>query len=164
MDRKVITAAIVEQADRLLTFGIDRATIAARVGITEYVIGVMVGDKLRNGRKQQPQQQRSTRRRGPTRQGTDAVTIRRIQRMLAVGILNHAQIAHEVGVSSHLVARVARGRRAPVSTEHPPVFRDLGEHFVRKPIRCEVCGALISIVPCRACRICRVSQKNSSGP
>jgi hypothetical protein len=164
MDRRVITAAIVEQADRLLVFGIDHATIAARLGITEYVVDVMAGDRLRNGRKQPPQQQRSTRRRGPTHQGTDAVTIRRIQRMLAVGILNHSQIAREVGVSNHLVAKVARGRRAPVSTERPAVFRDLAEHFVRRPIRCKVCGALISIVPCRACRACDVSQKNSSGP
>src|SRR3972149_5188271 len=55
MDAEVITAAIVDQADRLLAFKIDHATIAARLGITECVVGVIAGDPHRNGRRQPPE-------------------------------------------------------------------------------------------------------------
>jgi hypothetical protein len=163
MDRREITAAVVEEADRLLAEGVEHATISARIGITQYVVRVMADDKLRIGRKQP--RQKSTRRGKRMHQGVDAATIRRIQRMLEVGILSHYQIAREAGVSDHLVGRVAAGRRAAVSTERPAVFKDLGERFLPTPIRCQGCRAMISIVPCRACRAQRPSsRKNPSGP
>ena len=150
MDRREITAAVVEQTDRLLAEGIDHAVIAARLGITEYVVGVIDGDKLGKGRSQP--QRPSKRRQSRTNRGVDAATIRMIQRMLQVGILNHGEIAREAHVSSHIVEQVASGRRAAVSTDRPVVLKDLGERFLPKPIRCSGCRAKISIVPCRACR------------
>jgi len=150
MDRREITAAVVEEADRLLAEGVDHAVIAARLKITEYVVQVIAGDKLRVGRRQPPQRHPSSAA-NPQR-GVDAATIRMIQRMLAVRILNHREIARETGVSEHLVGRVAAGQRLTLSTERPAVFKDLEERFLPQPIRCSGCHAMISIVPCRACR------------
>ncbi len=47
MYRKPITAAAIDHVDLLLAEGKDHALIAGRTGITEYVIGVIAGDKLR---------------------------------------------------------------------------------------------------------------------
>jgi len=149
-DRRGITAAVVEEADRLLAEGLDHATISARLGITQYVVGVMAGDTLRVGRPQ-PRQQ-FTRRVNNAGRGTDAATIRMIQRMLEVNILNFGEIAREAGVSRSVVEKVARGEREAVGTERPFVFEDLGERFLPRPVRCPGCGAMVSIVPCRACR------------
>jgi hypothetical protein len=161
MDRRQITAALVEEADRLLAQGMDHAVIVARLKITEYVVQVIGGDKLRVGRRQPPQHHPSAAV-NPSR-GVDAATIRMIRRMLAVGILNHREIAREAGVSDHLVGRVAAGQRLTLSTERLAVFKDLGEQFLPEPIRCSGCHALISIFPCRACRARRIFPKNSSG-
>ena len=46
MDHTVVTAAVITEADRLLAEGLDHATIAAQLGITEYVVGVVANDKL----------------------------------------------------------------------------------------------------------------------
>ena len=157
MNRPLITAAIVQETDRLLAEGIDHAVIAARLGITEYVVGVIDGDKLGKGRPQ-PQRPSGRRQGHTTNRGVDAATIRMIQRMLVVGMLNHKQIAREAHVSAHIVEEVASGRRSAVSTDRPAVFKDLGEHFLPEPIRCSGCRAKISIVPCRACRALRVED------
>jgi hypothetical protein len=148
MDRKVITAAIVERADRLLVFGIDAATIAARLGITEYVVDVIAGDRQRDGRRQPPDlHARQVRNR---QKAVDISVIRMIQRMLAVGILNHRQIAREAGVSINFVTQIATGDRTAVSMLRPVVGD--GERFVPESVRCGQCGRRIYVVPCWACR------------
>ena len=148
MKRSEITAAVVIDIDRLLAEGLDHAAIAARLGVTEYVVGVIAGDKIGKGRRPPPG--RSDRRVMNSSRGIDAVTLRRIQRMLQVGWFNHEQIAREAGVSGNLVSEVALGRR-PISTLRSMEV-DEGELFVPEPIRCGLCGALVSVVPCRACR------------
>jgi len=137
----------VEEADRLLAEKIDHAVIAARLGITEYVVEVIAGDKIGRRRKQPPQRHPSSAA-NPSR-GVDAATIRMIQCMLAVRWLNFGQIAREAGVSRNVVEKVARDERPVVSTERPFVFQDLGEKFLPEPIRCSGCHAMISIVPCQ---------------
>ena len=157
MDRKPITAAVVEAADRLLAFGIDYATIAARLGITEYVVSVMAGDELRVGR---PQPRDSYKRHIHNRQNTvDTTTVCMVQRMLAVGQLNRREIAREAGVSGNLVSQIAKGKRPAVTTTRVPL--EEGERFLPERIRCSVCGAKNFIVPCRACKSRR--QKKYSG-
>jgi len=148
MDRRKITAAVVEEADRLLTFGLDYATIAARLGISEYVVRVIATDALRKGRKQ-PRQRFDRRVLNPQR-AVDAATIRMIQRMLAVGILNRSEIAREAGVARSLVERVAKGKRKAIDTARP--ILNHGERFLRQPVRCPGCRALVSIIPCRLCK------------
>lgn len=153
MERADITAAVIAETERLLAEGLDHATIAARLKITEYVVGVVDGDKLGKGR---PQPRDLYRRRVPNRsRGIDATTIRMIERMLQVGMLCRWQIAREAGVSLNIVEEVATGRRLPVTTGRPVVFKDLGERFLEEPVRCSDCGAMISIAPCRACRALR---------
>jgi len=78
-----------------------------------------------------------------------------VQRMLAAGILRQGEIARESGVSPSLVSAVAAGRRQPISTWRPCLQE--GERFLPEPIRCSVCRANISVVPCRACRTRRNS-------
>ena len=150
MYRKPITAAAIDHVDRLLAEGKDHALIAGQTGVTEYVIGVIVGDKLRVGRPQ-PSDRFARRSTNPIR-SIDAGTIRMIQRMLGVGVLNQRQIAREAGVSAHIVQMVSTGERLTVTTERPLVFAELGELFLEEPIRCQECGAMIYITPCRACR------------
>ena len=150
MQRRQITAAVIMGVDRLLAQGLDHPTIAKRLGITEYVIGVVNGDEAGKGRRQPPDLYKSWARNRSL--GIDAATIRMIQRMLQVGILSTGQIAREVGVSLNLVEDVAANKRLPLSAERPIVLKDLGEQFLEQPIRCPHCHASISIVPCRACR------------
>ena len=80
----------------------------------------------------------------------DVSVIRMIQRMLAVGFLNHRQIARETGVSTSVVTQIASGERTAVSTLRP-VLSD-GERFVPESVRCGECGRRGYVVPCRACR------------
>jgi hypothetical protein len=148
MHRTEITAAVVDQADRLLTFRLDHATIAKRLGLSEYVVGVIAGDRGRDGRQQPPDRPR---RQMPDRPNAmDSSVVRMVQRMLAVGMLNYSQIAREAGVSLNFVAQIARGERPPISTLRP-VLSD-GEQFVPESARCDGCGRTIYVVPCRACR------------
>jgi len=154
MDRRLITAAVAEEADRLLAQGEDYATIAARLKITEYVVGLMAENRKNDDERSLPT--RSARRFPPWQKSVDAVTVRRIQGMLDVGWLNYTQIAREAGVSSNFVTKVVQGERLPVSTERPVL--DDGERFLPVPIRCSVCRGLISIVPCRACRTRRAKR------
>ena len=76
--------------------------------------------------------------------------LERIQRVLQVGWLNHQQIAREAGVSTHLVADVALGKRPAVTLVRPVL--NVGERFLPKAVRCHGCGAQISVVPCRVCQ------------
>jgi len=150
MDRKQITAAVIEEADRLLAEGVDHTVIATQLGLTEYVVEVIAGDTIGRGRKQPPQ--KHTRRVTNAQKGIDAATIRMIQRMLAVKWMGFDQIARQAEVSRSVVKQVAAGKRLAISTGRPIVFKDLGEQFLPRPIRCPGCHAMISIVPCRACR------------
>jgi len=153
MDRRLITAAVAEEADRLLAQGEDHTVIAARLRITEYVVGLMAENRENDDqRPPAPSAQRFPHRKN----FVDAVTVRRIQRMLDVGWLNHTQIAREASVSSNFVTKVAQGERLPISTEHPVL--DKGERFLPAPIRCSVCRGMISIVPCRACQTRRAKR------
>jgi len=148
MNRREITAAVVDQADLLLAFRLDHAAIAARLGLTEYVVGVIASDRQRDGRRQPPDlYARHVRNR---QKAVDVSVIRMIQRMLAVGILNHRQIAREAGVSINFVTQIASGDRTAVSTLRP-VLSD-GERFVPESVRCSKCGRKIYVVPCWACR------------
>ena len=148
MDHKEITAAAVTEVEQMLGQGVDHATIAARLGITEYVVGVIANDSNRD--KGPPHPPRSVNHRvRNARSGIDATTIRMIQRMLEVGILGYAEIAREAGVSTNTVGDVARGKRQAVTLLRPVLAK--GEQFLAQPIRCGVCLASISVVPCRAC-------------
>ena len=151
--RREITAAVVQEADRLLAEGVDHATISARLGITEYVVRVMAGDTLRIGRPQP--RQTSTRQAVNPRRSVGATTIRMVQRMLQASVLNRGQIAREAGVSRAIVEQVAKGQRKAIDTSRP-VLCD-GETFLPESVRCR-CGAMISITPCRACRARRMAK------
>jgi hypothetical protein len=150
MDRKFITAQVVEEIDRLLAQGVEHAMIAVQMCVTEYVVRVIAGDVLGKGRPQPKQRYQSAS--FYTYRGVDAATIRMIQRMLKVKILSSCQIAREAGVSPNIVERVASGERLAISTQRPLVFEDRGEKFLPEPIRCKACGTSIEIIPCRACR------------
>jgi len=155
MQHREITAAVIAEIDRLVAEGCEHAAIAQRVGVTEYVVQVMVGDKGRVGRPAPKQSQGS---RYPHRPNTtDAATVRMIQRMLDVGILRHREIAREAGVSANFVSMVSQGKRVPLDTSRPSLAAD--ERFLMATIRCSVCRRRISIVPCRACRTVRESKK-----
>ena len=153
--RREITAEVVQQVDRLLAEGVDHATISARLGITEYVVGVIAGDA--HGHEEGEGGDHSRPHVAPRQNAVDAATVRMIQRMLAVGWLNHIQIAREAGVSPNFVSQVATGKRLVMATTRPPL--DHGERFLPKTIRCSGCRRRILVVPCRICRALR--QKNS---
>jgi hypothetical protein len=148
MDRTEITAAIVRKIERMLAQGTDHATIAATLGITQYVVWVIANDKLRC-EGYPPQQQIVSHRNPNAQKALDATTIRMIQRMLDVGILPKLEIARQAGVSANMVSRVAKGKRQPITLLKPHLQE--GERFLSQPIRCNSCGGLISVAPCRAC-------------
>ena len=150
MERTEITAAVVEEIERLSAQRVAPTTIAARLKVSEYVVGVVESDTLGKGR---PQPRDLFRRRARNRpRGVEATTIRMIQRMLQVGMLPRREIAREAGVSLNVVERVASGKRLLVNSGRPVVFKDLGERCLKKSILCKQCGGTIFIVPCRACR------------
>ena len=153
MDHTEITATVVEEIDRLLAQQTAHPVISDRLKVSEYLVGVIAGDKLGWGRRPTPGS--AGQRTFNCLRGIDAATIRMIQRMLQVNMLPQRQIAVETGVSTRIVEMVAAGKRLPISTERPFVFKDLGERFVEEPFRCTHCGAMLSIVPCRACRALR---------
>jgi hypothetical protein len=136
--------------------GIDAATTAAQLGISEYVAAVIANDDERRDGPAPPERKVS-RRIANYNSGINATTIRRIQRMLEVGILPHVEIAREAGVSPNTVTDVAAGRRDAITMGRPKLAE--GEQFLPRPIRCRHCRALISITPCRACSAQR--EKNS---
>ena len=147
MLRAPITPAVVDEIDRLLAKKVAPAVIAQRLNVTPYVVGVIASDE--SDRERQPPPGRSDYRAANSSQGIDAVTIRRIERMLGVGWLGHEQVAREAGVSPNTVSEIALGRR-PVSTARSKKSPK-GQLILRDPIRCRHCGALIHIVPCQAC-------------
>ena len=150
MEHREITAAAIMEVDRLLAEGIDHAAISARLGITEYVVGVVAHDKLGRGRRPRPD--RHGYRAENSQRGVDAASIRMVQRMLQVGMLPRREIAREAGVSLNIVEEVAVGKRLPLSTERPFAFQDLGERILAESLRCWGCGGVLSIAPCRTCR------------
>ena len=150
MRHREITATVVAGIDRLLDQQRPCAEIATRLGVSEYLVGVIAGDRIGRQRRRPPV---IVARKAPAPlRCTDAATIRMIHRMLQVNMLPQRQIAVEAGVSRRMIERIVAGERVPISSEHPFVFEDLGEHFLNRPVRCDQCGAMISIVPCRACR------------
>lgn len=152
MDRRPITADVVRGVDRLLDNGLDSPAIAARLAVTPYLVRVIANDRVGRGRV--PPESSGAPKPFDNSRSTDAATIRMIQRMLRMGVLSQQEIAHEAGVSLNIVEQVVAGR-LPLSNERPILFKDFGERFLRRPIRCKHCGAMISIAPCRACRALR---------
>ena len=111
IDRTEITAEVVQQAGRLALFGIDAVTIAARLGITEYVAGLLVRNAWLPPRLGHPR--RSSRRVTNVQVGVGATTIRRIRRMLDVGerFLPEAVRCHGCGAQISVVrCRVCQHR------------------------------------------------------
>lgn len=153
--RKEITPELVAEAERLLAVGIAPAAIASQLAVTRYVVRVIARDRNRQPVALRPGH-RGRRRVLNSQRGIDATTIRMIQRMLAAGMLSHAEIAREAGVSPNTVSDVATGKRAAITLARP-ILND-GETFLPKPIRCSVCRATISVIPCRACSATR--EKN----
>jgi hypothetical protein len=150
MDRTHITAAVVEEIDRRLAQRETPASIASRLKVSPYVVEVVAGDEERTDR---PQPHDLFHQRAPNAsRGVDASTIRMIRRMLDAGMLGRRQIAREAQVSLNIIEQMVAGRRLATSTGRPIVFKDLGERFLKEPIRCLGCGAMIAIAPCRACR------------
>ena len=148
MDRTEINARVVTEFGRLLAEGNLPVAIAARLGITPYVAGLLA--QTAGLPMPKIKDRKTTRRVRNAQRGVDAATIRSIQRMLAAGLLNHSEIARETGVSSNFVDSVARGERPPRALWQPTL--DAGESFLHDMIRCRGCGGQISVVPCRACR------------
>ena len=148
MERRPITAELIARADRLLQYGVRPATVAQRLGLTQYVVRLMARDKGRDERRPPPP--RPERQAPDPRRGTDATTIRMIQRMLAAHWLDFGQIAREAGVSQVVVEGVAAGKRPAISTEQFVLLP--GERVLSVPARCPKCHALNAVVPCRACR------------
>lgn len=148
MDRTYVTAGIVANVEKLLSQGEEHPVVAAEVGITPYIVGLIALNAGRAPANIKPP--KSNRRIRTVQAGVDAVTVRRIQRMLRARWLNHREIAREAGVSTNFVAGVASGRRQAV-TLGSPILNE-GERFLPKPTRCTACAALISVVPCRGCQ------------
>ena len=155
VDRPEVTAERIGQFERLLDSGVALDAAAGLMGLTPYVARLirrhrrMPGAGPKRGNK-------GTHRPAHTRSGVEATTIRRIQRMLEVGWLEPTEIAREAGVSLNVVAEVATGRRDAISTTHATL--DKGERFLARPVRCEECGGLISVLPCRVCRVERYAR------
>ena len=147
MPYTTVTASVVGEIDRLLAEGLTPATISTRLNVSAYVVGVIAGDKI--GRECQPPSGLSDCRAANRSDDVDAVTIRRIQRMLAVGWLNREQIAHEAGVVANTVSKVALGKRPLRTLRHMEVGDT--QAVLREPIRCAGCGALLTVAPCQAC-------------
>jgi transcriptional regulator with XRE-family HTH domain len=147
MLRTPITETVVEEIDQLLAQDVALEVIAKRLNITPYVVGVIAGDE--SGRGRQPPPGRYDGRAANGTQGIDAITIRRIERMLAVGWLEQEQVAREAGVSPNTVSEIALGRRPYFAARYRKSPK--GQLILRDPIRCLGCGALVNIVPCQAC-------------
>ena len=146
--RHRITPAVVAAIERRLAAGRTPAAIAARMRVSAYVVRVIAHDQPRP-RGRPHHDRRRTRRVSRARRALAPETVRRIQRMLSVGILSPVEIAREAGVGHHTVADIAQGRRLAVALT-PPALLD-GERWMPTPVRCAGCGALVYIVPCRAC-------------
>jgi hypothetical protein len=146
MDRRELTAERVNEAERMIVLGFRISRIAKRLGITQYVLRLL----KRHAHLRRVGSLRPDSLRKPKAQiRLEATTIRQIQRMLAVGMLSHAEIARQAGVSDTTVDDVAAGKRIAVSLA-VPVLSDW-ELFLNEPIRCRGCAGLVSVIPCRAC-------------
>jgi len=156
MQHTEITAELVAEAEGLLAQGIQHAAVARRLGVTPYVVGLLAENRHRTACGKTPS--RSPRRIANASRGIDAVTVRKVRRMLAAGVLRQTGIAREAGISPNMVGDVAAGRRLPFSTWRP--YLQEGERFLPETIRCSVCRANICVAPCRACRTRRAAAAN----
>jgi hypothetical protein len=147
MNRTAITAEVVAKAEQMMALGAKRAKIAAKLGLTPYVLRIIA--RYRGQTPCGKPIERGQRHMRNSQLAIDAMTIRMIQRMLEVNILPYGEIAREAGVSFNTVNDVAAGKRLAISKRKP--YLQKGEQFLAKPIRCRVCLAPISVVPCRAC-------------
>jgi DNA-binding CsgD family transcriptional regulator len=149
MKRKMITPDMVAEMEWLLAEKIKPAEIAVKLGISRYVVEVVARDDgFRGGSARQPRSKSGIVHENVT---LDYGTIRRIQRMLSVGVLTYEEICRELGVSKSTVRDVASGRRPMVVYARPHLGR--GERFLSQPRRCRICGANLIVSPCRACRM-----------
>lgn len=142
-----ISSTVIIEIERRLAEGRTNADIAAELEITPYVVEVVANDVERSSLPPRPSRAACWRTPQSCRL-IDPGTIRSIRRMLAVGWLTSTEIARETGVSNHLVATVAHGTRCIQRLRVGP-----GERYAPEGERCPTCGALLAIVPCRACAI-----------
>jgi hypothetical protein len=147
MNRREITADLVHRAEQMLTVGIAVPTIAAQLGTSRYVVGVIAGDLRRPGPP--PPERKVTRRIPGACRSIDVGTMRLVRRMLDARYLNLSEIAREAGVSDSTVSDVALGKR-DLGQGLRPRLRE-GEQYVREGARCPHCGAMVVVLPCRAC-------------
>ena len=147
--RTEITAACVARIERLLLFGFKPAAIARRLEISRYVVRVIAGDKHRPACA--PPDRPKNRRVPNSCRWVDPATIRMVRRMLVVGILPPGEIAREARVSETTVTAIAHGQPS-VGERHPPPLED-GERYLREGKRCPHCGAMVAVIPCRACAL-----------
>jgi len=91
MERREITAAVVEEAQRLLAEGMDPSTIATRLGITEYVADLLARNVSEKPDRIPPP--RTARRVPNSQRAVGATAIRGVQRMLEAGLLSKGEIA-----------------------------------------------------------------------
>lgn len=155
MNRPEITAERADEVRRLMHAGAAVEAAAQQAGVTPYVARLIWENRDVPGLGPRRGNKTSRRLQNP-HLGLEATTIRQIRRMLDGGWLEPVQIAREVGVSVSVVSDVALGRREAINTTRP--ILDRGEEFLKRPVRCDGCGALISIVPCRACRTQRYAE------
>lgn len=148
MSHTTITAELVAEAERMLAKGGRQRTIAVKLGITPYIVG-MIACNRRLEPRGKPLRHVS-RRVGNYQKGIDAMTIRLIQRMLEIRMLPHSAIAREVGVAPSTVKRVASGTRSAISMWKPYLQEE--EQFLAKPIHCRGCQKRIYVLPCRICQ------------
>jgi len=149
MERREITAAVVEEAQRLLAEGMDPSTIATRLGITEYVADLLARNVSEKPDRIPPP--RTARRVPNSQRAVGATAIRGVQRMLEAGLLSKGEIARAAGVSDSTVYDVAAGKRPAVNRR--TMVHGKEEQVLLVPIRCRGCRALISVIPCRVCRL-----------
>lgn len=148
LPRRMVSAATIEKIEQLLAAGLQHNTIAAQCEVSRYIVWVVANDQ---NRPRKAPRRRSRRKQEALceRYQLDAVDVRRIQRMLAVGMLNAEEIGREVGVGADTVLRIANGQRPPITLLSVPLCD--GEEFLPVPIRCQGCGGLVSVTPCRLC-------------
>lgn len=147
--RAEITAELVAKAEWLLTFGLRPVSIAARLKMPRYVVRVIAKDSKRPACA--PPTEPKARRVPNACPSVDAITIRMVRRMLAVGQLPLSEIARQARVSESTVGAIARGQRHLGNGRNPYLMP--GEWYVSDGTYCPACGAAVIVLPCRACRV-----------
>jgi len=145
-DRRKITAELVQEAGRLFAQGQALQAVAADLGITPYIAGLLQENVHTTWASTPPPPQG----RGLSMRQTpiDEATLRQVQRMLAVHWLQPCEIARQAGVDEASVRHIKAGKylvRNSKSIIAPH------EQLLSQPRRCRECGGLIYITPCRLC-------------